>query len=251
MRKNIKKISRTLILLIAFFGIWQGLIFCLDLPSYLLPSPLTVLKEMFQERALLWRQFCPTLGETLMGFGVAILWGILIALLLRLSRTLRYWILPVILISQAIPTFAIAPFLVIWFGFGLSSKVAVTVFALFFPITIAFYDGLQRVSVNFLALAKAMRAKTFYRLKVLEIPSALPGLASGLRMASVWAPMAAVIGEWVGSSKGLGFLMLNANAEADTPLMFSALLVLVIFSIFLYYVVDFVLRKWIFWEGQS
>jgi putative hydroxymethylpyrimidine transport system permease protein len=126
----------------------------------------------------------------------------------------------------------------------------VTIFALFFPITVAFYDGLRRVSVEWLALAKVMQAKPLLRLWRLEIPAALPGLASGLRVAAAWAPMAAVIGEWVGSSRGLGFLMLNANAEADTPLMFSALFVLVIFSLILYYAVDLGLKKWIFWENK-
>jgi putative hydroxymethylpyrimidine transport system permease protein len=246
-----KGIFRAVLLCIGFLLIWQGLVQGFNLPNFLLPSPGVVFKEMWDDQFLLWRQFWPTALETLIGFSLAILWGVLVALWMRFSRIAQYWFLPILLISQAIPTFAIAPFLVIWLGYGMGSKVAVTVFALFFPITVAFYDGLRRVGVDYLALSKVMQAKPILRLLFLEIPSALPGLASGIRVAAAWAPMAAVIGEWVGSSRGLGFLMLNANAQADTPLMFSALFVLVIFSLFLYYLVDFGLKKWIFWENKS
>ncbi len=246
-----RSIFKGLILILVSLFIWQGLIVGFHFPPYLLPGPLEVMTTMVQNHALLWREFLPTFAESMLGFWLAVVWGVGMAFLFRLSRIARYWLLPIILMSQAIPTFAIAPFLVIWFGFGMTSKVAVTVFALFFPITLAFYDGLRRVPIHFMTLAKVMRARTWQRLRWIEIPAALPGLASGLRMSAVWAPMAALIGEWVGSSKGLGFLILNANAEADTALMFSAIMVLVLFSLGLYALIDFGLKKWIFWEGQG
>jgi putative hydroxymethylpyrimidine transport system permease protein len=248
--KRVSGFFRPLLLILGFLLIWQGLVSGLDLPNFLLPGPFLVFQEIFENKFLLWRESWPTVLEALLGFLLAMIWGVLIALLMRFSRGARYWILPIILISQAIPTFAIAPFLVIWFGYGMSSKIAVTVFALFFPITVGFYDGLRRVSREWLDLAQVMKARPLLKLWVLEIPAALPGLASGLRVAAAWAPMAAIIGEWVGSSRGLGFLMLNANAQADTPLMFSALMVLVIFSLLFYYSIDVGLRKWIFWENK-
>jgi putative hydroxymethylpyrimidine transport system permease protein len=249
-RDFLRSFFHAFILILGFLLIWQGLVSGLGLPNFLLPGPLLIAEEIIENKFLLWREFWPTALETLIGFFLAMIWGVLIALLMRFSRVARYWILPIIVVSQAIPTFAIAPFLVIWFGYGMSSKIAVTVFALFFPITVAFYDGLRRISSDWLALATVMKARPLLRLWVLEIPSALPGLASGLRVAAAWAPMAAIIGEWVGSSRGLGFLMLNANAQADTPLMFSALVILVIFSLLLYYCVDLGLKKWIFWENK-
>jgi putative hydroxymethylpyrimidine transport system permease protein len=246
-----KKIVKNGILILVSLCLWKGMIIGFHLPPYLLPGPVEVITTVIQNHALLWREFLPTFAEAMVGFWLAVLWGVGMAFLFRLSGIARYWLLPIILMSQAIPTFAIAPFLVIWFGFGMMSKVAVTVFALFFPITLAFYDGLRRVPIHLMMLARVMRATTWQRLRWIEIPSALTGLASGLRMSAVWAPMAALIGEWVGSSQGLGFLILNANAQADTALMFSAIMVLVAFSLGLYALVDMGLKKWIFWEGQS
>lgn len=243
-------IWRTLIVIFGLFLVWQLCVVFFQLPSFLLPSPISVIKVIIQNPMLLVTQAWPTICETLMGFVIATLWGVMVAIGMRLSRGLRFWVLPVLLLSQAIPTFAIAPFFVIWFGYGMSSKVAITIFALFFPITISFYDGLRRVKEDWLQLSKTMQAKRLRLLWFVEIPAALPGLGSGLRVSAAWAPMAAVIGEWVGSSKGLGFLMLNANSRADTALMFAALFVLVVFAMCLYFVIDNALKYWIFWENK-
>jgi putative hydroxymethylpyrimidine transport system permease protein len=161
---------------------------------------------------------------------------------------ITYWVLPLLIISQAVPTFAIAPLLVIWLGYGMASKIAVTVMMLFFPITSAFFDGLRRTPSHWLALAKTMNAKKWRLFWYIRIPRALPELATGIRVATAIAPIGAIVGEWVGASQGLGFLMLNANARMQIDLMFAVLFTIIIFSLVLYYVVDHLLRSAIRWH---
>ena len=239
------------ILLIGFLLLWQVLVWGLAIPNYLVPTPWQVALTIWQAPTLLLQQTWPTVAETLLGLLVAVFWGVLMAIAMGLFRMVRFWMLPILLVSQAIPTFAIAPLFVVWFGYGMSSKVAVTIFALFFPVTIAFFDGLRRTDSGWLDLASVMHANRYRRLWYIQLPAALPALASGIRVATAWAPMAAVIGEWVGSSEGLGFLMLNANSRVDIPLMFAALLCLVIFSLLLYFVVDHLLKRWIYWVRET
>ena len=133
----------------------------------------------------------------------------------------------------------------------MSSKIAVTIIMLFFPITSALFDGLRKTEPGWLDLAKTMRAKKWRVFWHIRIPAALPHLASGLRIAAVIAPIGAVVGEWVGASRGLGYLMLNANARTEIDLMFAALFTIVIFSLTLYFVVDKSLRAAIPWQIEN
>ena len=161
------------------------------------------------------------------------------------------WLLPILLISQVIPTFAIAPLLVIWLGYGMSSKIATTAIMLFFPITSAFFDGLRHTHPDLVDLARTMNAKKWRFFWHIRIPAALPYFASGLRIAVIAAPISAVIGEWVGASHGLGFLMLNANARMQIDLMFAALATLTLFSLLLYYITIVLLKKMIPWQNEA
>lgn len=157
---------------------------------------------------------------------------------------LRDSLLPILLISQALPTFAIAPLLVIWFGYGMTAKIITICLMLFFPITSSFYDGLRSTPSSYLDLAKILRATRFQILWRIRIPAALPAFSSGLRLAATFAPIGAVIGEWVGASKGLGFLILHANSQMKIDLMFAALLVLGGLTLGFYFLIDYLL-KWL------
>ena len=139
--------------------------------------------------------------------------------------------------TQALPVFALAPLLTLWLGYGLWSKVAMAVLIIYFPITSSFFDGLMRTPPGYLDLARTMQASPRAILWHIRIPAALPSLASGMRLAAVYAPIGAVIGEWVGSSQGLGYLMLLANGRAKTDLMFAAMLTLGVFSIVLHMII--------------
>ena len=147
-----------------------------------------------------------------------------------------------LVISQAIPVFALAPVLVLWLGYGMASKVAMASLIIFFPVATSFYDGLRRTEPGWLDLARTMNASRWSALRRVRIPAALPSLASGLRVAAAVAPIGAVVGEWVGSSAGLGHLMLHANARLQVDLMFAALGTLALMALALYFAVDQALR---------
>lgn len=145
---------------------------------------------------------------------------------------------PLLLVLQALPVFAIAPLLVLWFGFGLASKVVMASLVIFFPVASSFADALRRTSQDLLDAAALTQATPLATLFLIRVPSALPGLGSGLRVAAVFAPIGAVIGEWVGASRGLGFVMLQANARMQADTLFAALIILAVLTIVLRFLVD-------------
>ncbi|MEM8597719.1 MAG: ABC transporter permease subunit, partial [Pseudomonadota bacterium] len=154
---------------------------------------------------------------------------------LAMSPRAARFSLPLLVFSQAVPYFALAPILALWLGFGMASKIAMAVLIIFFPVTSAFYDGLMRTDPGLLDLARVMGARERAVLLRLRVPAALPAFASGLRLGAVYAPIGAVVGEWVGgASGGLGYLMLLANGRAKVDLMFAGLIVLAVFTVLLY-----------------
>lgn len=244
-----KTIVRGLIITLGLLLFWEILVLALQIPDYILPTPVNVFKTFYQQRELIMLQAIPTLYETGLGFLLGILLGCLAGLCIAFFHPLALWFLPLLIVSQAIPTFAIAPLLVIWLGYGLASKIATTVLMIFFPITSAFYDGLRRTNSGWMDLAKTMNAKKWRIFFYIRIPAALPALASGIRVAAVIAPIGAIVGEWVGSSRGLGYLMINANARLQIDLMFAALLVIVVLALVLYFSVDRLLRRLVWWNA--
>lgn len=242
------KLFRYPIIFVTILLIWQAVVWLLHLPPYILPGPLLVFKSLLVHSRLIGRNALPTLAETVLGFFFGSLAGMWAALCLVYFRWARFWFLPLLITSQALPIFAIAPLLVIWLGYGMVSKIVVTMLMIFFPVASAFYDGLRRTPVEWLYLGQVMGASSWRLLWRIRIPAALPALGSGLRVAATFAPMGAIIGEWVGASQGLGFLMLNANARMQIDLMFAVLGVLVGLTLLLYFSVDRTLKKLIFWQ---
>ncbi|MEM8580548.1 MAG: ABC transporter permease, partial [Pseudomonadota bacterium] len=185
-----------------------------------------------------------TATEILLGLVIGAGLGMLVALTLAMSQGARVFLQPILVFSQTLPVFALAPILTLWLGYGLGSKVAMAVLIVFFPVTSAFLDGLLRTPRGYLDLARTMQAGPLAVMWHIRIPAALPSLASGLRLSAVYAPIGAVIGEWVGASKGLGYLMLLANGRSKTDLMFAALFTLSLLSILLYYTVKAATENW-------
>lgn len=246
-----KMLLRGVVALLGLICLWHLIVTIFHLPSYIVPTPEQVFKTWYLRADLILSEATPTIIETLLGLLFGTLLGCIAAISMAFFRPLNFWLLPILLVSQAIPTFAIAPLLVIWFDYGMASKIATTIIMLFFPITSAFYDGLKRTDPGWLDLAKTMQANKWRTFWHIRIPSALPNLASGLRVATAIAPIGAVVGEWVGSSHGLGFLMLNSNARMQIDLMFAALFTIVIFSLSLYFLVDRLLRHFVTWQPES
>jgi putative hydroxymethylpyrimidine transport system permease protein len=239
------------VMVMIVLAVWQGAISRFALPAYILPSPQAVLNAFYVYGAVILDNVWPTLFETVMGFVLGSLLGMLVAIFLAYVKLARLWFLPLVLVSQALPTFAIAPLLVIWLGYGEASKIVVCILMLFFPVTSAFYDGLIRTPAGYMDLAKTMNASPWRALWHVRVPYALPTLASGLRVAATFAPMGAIIGEWVGASRGLGFLMLNANSRMQIDMMFAVILVVIILTLVFYFMVDRILRRMIFWERSN
>lgn len=246
-----KLFVRGLLVLLSILITWQLVVSVFHLPAYILPTPYAVLITWQQRFALLMMETKITVLETLLGLLLGTFLGCMAALIMAFFRPFRFWLLPILIVSQAIPTFAIAPLFVIWFGYGITSKIATAIIMIFFPVTSAFYDGLRRTHADWIDLAKTMNAKKWRFFWFIRIPAALPHLATGLRVATVIAPIGAIVGEWVGASQGLGFLMLNANARMQIDLMFAGLFTLVFFSLLLYFLVDKGLRRAIPWQTEG
>jgi len=239
---------RSIIIAITLVLIWHLLTVVFSLSAYILPSPILVAQSLWANFNLIIHQAIPTALEAVIGFICSFILGSSGAIILIYFKPTRAWFLPILLISQALPTFAIAPLLVIWFGYGITAKIITTILMLFFPITSAFYDGLRHTPENYLELAQVMQANKLQILRYIQIPSALPALGNGLRVAATFAPMGAIIGEWVGASQGLGFLILNANARMQIDLMFAAIFILIILALLFYFTVDKLIKAVIFWK---
>lgn len=230
---------------------WQLLVWVTGVPPFILPGPGRVLAAFVTYHELLLRHALVTLAEILLGIGLGTLFGASAAMLLAASRTARGWLMPILVASQALPVFALAPLLVLWLGYGMASKVAMAVIIIFFPITAAFHDGLRRTEPGWIELARTMDASPTAILAQIRVPAALPALTSGLRVAAAVAPIGAVVGEWVGSSAGLGYLMLHANARMQVDLLFAALLVLAAMALGLWFAVDRGGRRLVRWQPET
>jgi putative hydroxymethylpyrimidine transport system permease protein len=230
---------------------WQLLVSLTGVPPYLLPGPVAVGAALVDRFPLILRDGSVTALEILLGLIAGTLLGSLSALTLASFRTARRWLLPVLVVSQALPVFALAPILTLWLGYGLASKVAMATLIIYFPVTAAFYDGLRATEPGWVDFAKTVGASPRAILLHIRIPAALPAFASGMRVAAAVAPIGAVVGEWVGSSAGLGYLMLHANGRMQIDLMFAALAALAIIGLAVYFATDAVLRRLTRWKTDT
>lgn len=230
---------------------WQVLVWVTGVPRYILPGPGRVAAALIDNAALIAHHAVTTITEILLGMLLGTVLGALTALHLMRSPLARRYVLPVMVLSQAIPVFALAPLLTLWFGYGIGSKIAMALLIIYFPVASSFYDGLRRTPAGLVDLAQTMQATDWMILLRIRLPAALPSLASGLRLAAVYAPIGAVIGEWVGASRGLGYLMLLANGRAKTDLLFASLLVLALVTVVLYAATSLASRRITAWSGVT
>ena len=245
------RVVRPLIVLAVLVILWQAFVWLTDQPPYILPGPRAVLLAWIESRQTILAHAGLTAAEIILGLGLGAVLGCTSAMAMAYFRPARRWLMPVLVISQAVPVFAIAPLLVLWLGYGMASKVAMATLIIYFPVAAAFHDGLRRTEPGWIDLARTMNAGRWAILRHVRLPAALPALASGLRVAAAVAPIGAVVGEWVGSSAGLGYMMLHANARMQVDLMFAALATLAVLAVCLYFTVDWALRSAIPWQPDS
>lgn len=242
------KIWRLVCIAVGLLLFWQGIVVFTEAPSYILPGPLPVAKALASSFPVLMGHLRTTLIEIILGLILGTSLGISCALAMIALPRLKSWMLPVLVISQAIPVFALAPVLVLWLGYGLASKVAMTVLIIFFPVCSSFFSGMQRVESDILDLARTMQGRRAAIFRFIIIPASLPSFAAGLRVAAAVAPIGAIVGEWVGSSSGLGYYMLHSNARMQIDQMFAALALLSLASLSMYFFIDYCLNRLVFWE---
>ena len=226
---------------------WQVATNLWHIQAWLLPSPLRIAQAGLEAKSLLGPHIWQTLTETLVGFGLALIVGLSLALLIDFSATLRRAIYPLLVVSQTIPIIAIAPLLVIWFGYGILPKVLVVALVCFFPIVVSTTDGLQSADPDLSALLQAMgatRRQVFFKVR---LPGALPSVFSGIKIAVTYSVIGAIIGEWVGASRGLGVFMLRSTNAFRTDWLFVAVAITALMSVALFLAVTVLQRALLPW----
>jgi ABC-type nitrate/sulfonate/bicarbonate transport system permease component len=235
-------------LLIAFtLFAWQVVAERSGLSAFILPSPVQVTQAGWETRALLVSAIGTTMLETALGLVVALALGVVIAALMDLSAFLRRALYPLLVASQTVQILAIAPLLIIWFGFGLLPKVLIVVLVCFFPLAVSTADGLASADPDFVALLRSMGARRSQIWRLVRLPAALPAFFTGLRVAVTYSVVGATIGEWVGGSNGLGLYMLRSKNALATDQVFVAIVITSAISIGLYALVYAVERLALPW----
>jgi len=240
--------ARPLILILAIFVLWDIVIRLFRIPPYLIPAPLDVAKMLVAEWPRLLREGSYTAYATLGGFGMSILFGIPVAMLIAYSRLVESFVYPLLVFSQSIPKIAIAPLFVVWFGFGIIPKVISAFLLGFFPVVVATVMGFKSVETEMIDLARSMRASRWQMFVKFSLPQALPSIFSGLKVSATLAVVGAVVGEFVGSNSGIGYVLQIANGNFDLPLMFAALFVLSMMGVLLFALVELVEKLMIPWH---
>jgi len=239
--KQIKNIFAKYIPAIVFFGsillIWELLIRTGLISFYLLPKPSEIISALINNWDVIFPHVIQTLIETIVGLILAIFFGYSTAILLDMSPRVKKVIYPLIITSQTIPMIALAPLLLLWFGFGLTPKVIIVVLSCFFPITIATIGGFAQIDRDFTKLLQSMDASNWQTLWFIKLPGSLPQFFSGLKIAATYSVTGAIVGEYVGGYQGLGIYMQEVAHSHVISLVFAAITITILLSLLLFFLV--------------
>ncbi|MEF2966319.1 ABC transporter permease [Paenibacillus sp. M1] len=233
-----------LVAVILFLIIWQAATLLFDIDKWILPSPADIAKEAAAGAAGLWEHTLATLRLILLGFAIGTAVGLAVAFSLHYVPFLKSSLYPLLILSQNVPTIALAPLLMIWFGFGILPKIIVITLVCFFPVAVAAMDGLartDRVMFDYMRMAGASKGQIFRKL---EVPHALPSILSGVKIAATYSVMGAVIAEWVGADKGIGYYMMLQKSSFRTDKIFVAIAIIVALSLAMFALIA-LLEKWL------
>lgn len=249
-RDGLERSWRPVALLLACFAAWWSVSAFKLVEEYLVPSPGATLGLMGDKWGYIWHHTWVTTYETLIGFALAVLIGVLAAVLMVYSATVERTLYPILLFAQVIPKIAIAPLFVVWLGFGMAPKIVVAVLIAFFPVVISMVTGLKAVDPEMLELSATMGASPLAAFTKIRLPASLPHLFSGLKVAVTLAVTGAVVGEFVGANEGLGYVILQANGNLDTPMLFAGLLVMSAIGVVLFVVVEVAEKLLLPWHAS-
>lgn len=234
---------------IALAVAWEAGVRWFEIKPYLLPTPSAIAVETWTSAHLLWQHGLITLNEVLLGFVSAVVLGVFIALAVFFVPLLHRTLYPLVIALQGIPKVALAPLIVVWFGYGVSSKVIMAFLFAFFPIVISTLGGLATTPAPLIEHFRALRMSAWDTFIKLRLPSALPNFIDGCKVAMPLAVIGAVVGEFVGSSDGLGNLILLASGSSRTALMFATLFAVTLLSLVLYAIVE-LLGSLVWWRAH-
>ena len=237
--------------LLALLLIWQASCMAFDVKPYVLPSPWTIASYMGENASRLWDQMWFTLRLALKGMGLGVAIGILAALLFHLIPGVRAALSPIIIITQNIPTIALGPLLIVWFGFGLMPKLILLVLVCFFPVAWSMLAGLGQAAPHLREYLSMIGASRWEILRRLELPASLPSFFTGLKLTATYGVTAAIVAEWLGSSEGIGHYIVLKSKGYDTVGVFSAIVCIVALALAFYGAAALLERLVIRWRPSA
>lgn len=248
---SVRRLIYPLVGFVVIVILWQGYVDLAHVSKIVLPSPRDIMRASWQSSDLLLRETVPTTLESLYGFALAVVIGIPLAVCVANSRILNLTLYPILIATQSVPKVAVAPIILVWFGLGMQSKLAIAFLVAFFPIVVDTATGLQATPPGLMELAHSLRASRWQIFWKVQFPAALPFIFSGAKVAVTLAVIGAVIGEFVGSINGLGNLLLSANSQLNGPLAWAALVWLSVLGIVLFLGVIVAERILMPWAGTG
>jgi NitT/TauT family transport system permease protein len=242
---------RPLIFLALLIVGWAVVIRIFHIPPYQIPTPQDVLVTLWNEWPKLFAEAIPTTEATVWGFLLSAAFGIPMAMLIAGSPAVESYVYPLLVFSQSIPKVAIAPLFVVWFGFGMLPKVLSAFLLGFFPVVVSAVQGFKSVEPDMLDLARSMEAGPLQTFRMIRLPHAMPAIFAGLKVSITLAVVGAVVGEFVGSNSGIGFVLQRSIGNFDLPTMFAALVILALIGVLLFWVIDLIERVSIPWHSSQ
>lgn len=241
------------LLFIAVIGLWEGFIRWAEVPIYVVPPPSAIWRSLLQGlgSGLFLSNAFVTLSEAMLGFLGAAIAGLVLGSAIAQSRFVERTLYPYLIAIQTTPKVAIAPLFIIWFGFGITSKVIMAGLVAFFPILVNVITGLRSTDVQRIELMQSLRATRWQTFRMVKLPSALPVIFAGLHIAVIFSILGAIVGEFVGSRQGLGNLILQMNFNLDTAGVFAALVCLSTIGIVLHLIMHWLQHRLLFWADQN
>jgi ABC-type nitrate/sulfonate/bicarbonate transport system permease component len=237
-------------LVLALLGGWEAYARLSGIDSFVLPAPDQVASSLWNDRGLLWHNLLVTAQEVGLGVLLALAVGMVLAIAIHFSRSLRRGLYPLLVGSQAVPVVIVAPLLLVWFGFGITPKLVIITLVCFFPVVVTTLDALAAVDPDQLKLLRTLGASRWQAFRFAEMPAALPAALSGAKIAVAVAVIGAVFAEYVGSSDGLGHLMLQAIPQLETARAYAATVLLAAFAIALFTALSLAERRLVPWTNR-
>ena len=245
---RLRSVLAPLLLLLALLLIWETLVIRLNVPSYLLPQPTHVVATFVSQFGFLWPHILTTLGEILLGLALGAACGFALGSAMFYSRWMERALRPLIIASQMVPVFAIAPLLIVWMGYGPWPKAIVAALISFFPIAINCLDGLKSAHSERVDLFRSLGATEWQTFIKLRLPAGSPQILSGLKVGATLAVVGATIGEWIGGQQGLGYLMLQSNARLRMETVFASILALTLIGLLVFWAFRIIERRLLRWQ---